>query len=73
MITKSDSFFTYDLGKYYTILPNKPSWNLNEFINKFNAKKVPDDFSYSSGTNKDWETQETLKFLIKKHVDPNFN
>jgi UDP-N-acetylglucosamine 4,6-dehydratase len=28
MITTSDSFFTYDLGKYYAIIPQTPRWNL---------------------------------------------
>src|SRR5690554_2651812 len=26
MITTSDSFYTYDLGKYYAILPSSPRW-----------------------------------------------
>jgi hypothetical protein len=29
-------------------------------------------FSYDSGTNHQWETVESLKKLIKSHVDPNF-
>jgi hypothetical protein len=69
MITASDSFFTYDLGKYYAILPSVPVFDLDEFINQFNAKKVPQGFSYNSGTNEDWETVESMKQLIKEHVD----
>ena len=68
MITKSDSFNTYDLGQYYTILPAKPAWKLDAFINKFNAKKVEEGFSYNSGENEDWENVKTLRKLIKKHV-----
>ena len=30
MITSSDSFNTYDLGKYYVILPQNPFWNLEK-------------------------------------------
>ena len=71
MITASDSFFTYDLGKYYTILPNKTAWNLIDFINKFKATKVEEGFSYSSGKNTEWETPESLRQLIKEHVTPN--
>ena len=37
MITPCDSFYTYDLGKYYVILPSITSWALNDFISKFNA------------------------------------
>lgn len=72
MITASDSFYTYDLGKYYTILPTVPNFKLEDFILKFKAKLVPQGFSYSSGTNSEWETVESLRSLIKKHLDPNF-
>jgi UDP-N-acetylglucosamine 4,6-dehydratase len=72
MITASDSFNTYDLGKYYTILPPVPNWNLNNFIQTFNALQVPNGFSYNSGENTDWETIESLRSLIKEHLDPNF-
>jgi len=72
MITSSDSFYTYDLGKYYTILPSVPSFNLNEYIEAFSAKKVAEGFNYNSGTNTEWETVDTLRTLIKEHVDSNF-
>ena len=73
MITPSDSFYTYDLGKYYTILPATPSWNLEDFIKEFKAKKVKQDFSYNSGGNNEWETVESLRELIKEHVDSSFS
>ncbi|MDB4533238.1 UDP-N-acetylglucosamine 4,6-dehydratase (inverting) [Vicingaceae bacterium] len=69
MITSSDSFFTYDLGKYYAILPSQPIFNLEEFITRFEAKKVPQGFSYNSGDNESWETIESMKVLIKEHVE----
>jgi UDP-N-acetylglucosamine 4,6-dehydratase len=72
MITTSDSFYTYNLGKYYTILPATHKWNLDEFIVEFNAKKVPHGFSYNSGENEEWETVDSLRNLIIEHVDPNF-
>ena len=72
MITPSDSFYTYDLGKYYSILPATHQWNLEEYINKFNAKKVPLGFSYNSGENENWETINSLRTLIKEHVDATF-
>lgn len=68
MITASDSYYTYDLGKYYTILPATHGWNLSEFVSAFNAKRVSEGFSYSSGSNTEWETVESLRSLIKKHV-----
>lgn len=73
MITPSDSFYTYDLGKYYVILPAQPNWNLDQFLTEFNAQKVPAGFAYNSETNEEWETVETMAALIKEHVDPNFN
>lgn len=72
MITASDSFYTYDLGKYYAILPPTHKWRLDEFIETFNAEKVPYGFSYNSGENESWETVDGLRKLIKEHVDPNF-
>jgi len=72
MITASDSFNTYDLGKYYTILPNKPNWGINNFIEKFKAVKVEEGFSYNSAENSEWETVDSLRRLIKEHLYPNF-
>lgn len=69
MITPSDSFNTYDLGKYYVILPTTHNWNLQEFVNRFDAKPVPVGFSYNSGDNTEWETVETLRELIRIHVE----
>lgn len=72
MITSSDSLNTYDLGKYYAIIPTKPNFNIADFIATFNAKKVAEGFCYNSSQNEDWETVESLRSLIKKHVDTNF-
>lgn len=72
MITPSDSFYTYDLGKYYTILPSRPKWKLDDFVRTFDAKKVSNGFAYNSGTNDEWETVESLRSLITEHVDSSF-
>jgi UDP-N-acetylglucosamine 4,6-dehydratase (inverting) len=72
MISSSDSFFTYDLGKYYTILPSTMNWSLKEFIEKNNAMKVKEGFAYNSLDNTEWETVDSLRILIKKFVDPSF-
>ncbi|MBG7612801.1 UDP-N-acetylglucosamine 4,6-dehydratase (inverting) [Polaribacter sp. BAL334] len=72
MITSSDSFFTYDLDRYYVILPQTPFWNISDFMTHFNAKLVPHGFAYNSGTNTEWETVDSLRLLIKEHVDSNF-
>ena len=70
MITASDSYNSYDLGKYFTILPSVPNFDLQKFITTFSAKKVVNGFSYNSGENLEWETVDTSKTLIKQHVDP---
>jgi UDP-N-acetylglucosamine 4,6-dehydratase len=72
MITASDSFYTYDLGKYYVIIPATHKWKLEEFIDNFKAEKVPFGFSYNSGSNGEWETAESLRKLIVEHVDNSF-
>jgi UDP-N-acetylglucosamine 4,6-dehydratase/5-epimerase len=72
MITASDSFYTYDLGKYYTILPSLPKWSMEDFISTFNAVKVPIGFTYNSGENTEWETVATMRALIQEHVDSSF-
>lgn len=72
MITSSDSFSTYDLGKYYAILPQAPSFKIEEFIQHFKAIKVEQGFQYNSKTNNEWVDFDKLRQLIKTHVDPNF-
>lgn len=72
MITASDSFTTYDLGKYYVILPQVTNWDLNEYKKEFNAELVSQGFSYTSGENTDWETVESMRDQIKTHLYPDF-
>ncbi|WP_420386049.1 UDP-N-acetylglucosamine 4,6-dehydratase (inverting) [Roseivirga sp.] len=72
MITASDSYNTYDLGEYFVLLPTKTRWSLEEFVQVHNANKVPEGFNYNSASNEEWETVESLRELIKEHVDPNF-
>lgn len=72
MITTSDSFSTYDLGKYYAILPQVPSFSLDEYIQHFNAKAVTKGFQYNSGENTEWVSVAEMRKLIIDHVDPDF-
>tara|TARA_B100000886_G_scaffold329263_1_gene278459 strand:+ start:3279 stop:4280 length:1002 start_codon:yes stop_codon:yes gene_type:complete len=64
MITSSDSFNTYDIGKYYVILPEDKKIK-EKFEKKNNFKKVPLNFSYNSRDNQEWETVESLIEKIK--------
>jgi len=72
MITDSDSFYTWDLGKYYAILPATHRWQLDDFVNYFKAGRVPRGFKYNSGENTEWETVDSLRDLISEHVDSTF-
>jgi FlaA1/EpsC-like NDP-sugar epimerase len=72
MITSSDSFSTYDLGKYYAILPQTHNWKLDDFIKHFNAKKVSQGFKYNSNENSEWLSVEEIRNLIRQHIDADF-
>ncbi|MBL0139311.1 MAG: UDP-N-acetylglucosamine 4,6-dehydratase (inverting) [Bacteroidetes bacterium] len=72
MITSSDSFSTYDMGKYYVILPQSPNWNMRDYLTHFKSEKVPAGFNYTSGNNDSWLSVEDLRKLIHLHVDTSF-
>ncbi len=73
MITDTDSLHTIDLGKYYVILPSISfAYKEDEFIEHYKAEKVPFGFSYNSGNNTQWETVDSIRENIKKHIDSNF-
>jgi UDP-N-acetylglucosamine 4,6-dehydratase/5-epimerase len=70
MITSSDSFNTIEFDKYYAILP--ANVNKSKYLNHFSAKELEPGFTYNSGSNEDWETEESLREKIIEHVDPDF-
>ncbi|MGA4604094.1 UDP-N-acetylglucosamine 4,6-dehydratase (inverting) [Pseudoalteromonas maricaloris] len=73
MLTETDSINTIDLGDKYAILPSVSyMYTEEQFIEHHKAHKVPFGFKYNSGTNTEWETVESLRELIKEHVDPAF-
>ena len=67
MIAESDSFYTYDLGKYYALL-NGEKKLLSYYEKKFNAKKVPINFSYNIDHNYELLKNLELKKLIKEYL-----
>jgi UDP-N-acetylglucosamine 4,6-dehydratase (inverting) len=73
MITASDSYSTYDLGKYYVISPQVPSWKLADFIDYHKPIAVAHGFCYNSGNNTEWLSVEDIRNLIRLHVDPEFS
>lgn len=70
MITSSDSYNTIEFDKYYAILSSDA--NKEIYLKHFNAKEAEKGFQFNSGTNDKWETIESMRELIKKHVDKNF-
>jgi UDP-N-acetylglucosamine 4,6-dehydratase/5-epimerase len=69
MITDSDSYFTYDIGKYYVIVPQEKRWNIDEYCAKFNAEIVEPGFKYNSASNDEWLEGEALKMLIESSMN----
>lgn len=72
MITSSDSYNTWDLGYYYAILPSEVGDRLENYYCQTGAVKVPQGFSYNSGSNETFLTVEELRELIRQHIDPEF-
>lgn len=70
MITSSDSYNTIEFDKYYAILSSDAK--KEKYLEHFKAKEVARGFQYNSGTNDKWETVESMRELIKKYVDENF-
>ena len=70
MITESDSYNTIEFDKYYAILPT--DIDKQKYLKHYNAHEVQKGFKYNSGTNKDWETVESMRDKILKYVDADF-
>ena len=66
MISSSDSYSTYDIGKYYVILPYQFNWDFFKYKELFNAIKVNDGFSYNSKENSRFLKINELKTLINQ-------
>ena len=64
MVTKYDSFHTYEYENYYVIYPHFKWWNGDKYINKEGAK-VKELFEYDSGTNCHWLNVEELRKKIE--------
>ena len=66
MITSSDSYSTFDLGKCYAIINPSNNLSLNYYKSNKNYKRVKEGFSFSSGENRPNLTIKQLKALINK-------
>ncbi len=65
MISKSDSYYTLEMKKFYVILNNDNKQLKNYYKNKFAAKKVIEGFEYSSDSNKEFMNISDLKNFIR--------
>ena len=66
MITKEDSFHTYEYDKHYIIYPQYERWGTDQIIP--GGKKVTLEFEYSSGKNTEWLDVSSLKKKLKSDV-----
>ena len=72
LISIHDSRNTYETSDHFVILPEDKSFeiNYNKYLKKKPFyKKVKKNFYYSSGSNKEFYTQEQLDEIVKKEVD----
>lgn len=64
MIAPADARNTIDIGEYFIILPEIERKDISQFYK--DAKRVPANFEYNSGTNDRWLTIEDMKKLISE-------
>jgi FlaA1/EpsC-like NDP-sugar epimerase len=72
MITFADGPSTYDLGKYYAILPHHQKTYTRYKEASIALKLVAKGFSYSSNENESFLSVEEIRKLIKEHIDTSF-
>ena len=64
MIAPADARNTIDIGEYFIILPEIERKDISAYYK--DAKKVPANFEYNSGTNDRWLSVEDMKKLISE-------
>jgi UDP-N-acetylglucosamine 4,6-dehydratase/5-epimerase len=68
MITNTDALNCVEFEDYFVILPSTPLWDIDKFKKESNVsigKMCNQNFSYNSGTNKDFLSVNELQQLIK--------
>ena len=68
MISREDSYSTYEYSSYYKILPQINDWGKDNLRIK-SGKKVLEEFIYDSETNKEWMTKSELKKWIEINLN----
>ncbi len=67
MVTKEDSFHTYEYEKHYIVYPHYDWWRDRDVIP--GGQLVEVGFEYSSGTNTEWLGVEDIQRLLKTDLD----
>ncbi len=67
MVTRDDSFMTYEYQKHYIIYPHFEWW---DFEKNFlpGGRKVAEGFEYNSGNNTEWLDETQLREALKKII-----
>lgn len=73
MINPGDSPNTVELEKGYAILPSANQALREAYIQDVGARPVESGFGYSSGDNEAFLDIETIRQLIRQHLDPEFS
>ena len=66
LINPSDSRYTVKFKKNYVILPNQTEKQIKKYCIKKKCELVPKNFSYDSGSNKDFLNIREIKEIIKR-------
>ncbi len=64
MISTEDSYYTYEYSEYFKVLPSINDWYQDDRRIK-DGSKVADGFAYTSDSNEDWMSIETLRNWIE--------
>lgn len=68
MISISDSQNTLQFDQYFAILPAGNKEIRDYFLDNFNAKSLPENFSYSSDSNSHFLSLDELKVLVSSYL-----
>ena len=65
MVTKDDSYLTYEYDKHYIIYPHFDWWKFDE-RKVGSGVKVEDGFEYNSGNNKQWMSVNDIRIQLEQ-------
>jgi UDP-N-acetylglucosamine 4,6-dehydratase (inverting) len=66
MISRNESRFAFDIGKYYAILSNADTYIYSFYKNNKKYKKIKENFSYESNINSFLSVEELKKLINEK-------